>query len=558
MAERNPADSSVIKRGNRFNITKNRVEKLVVFGFDQGTAPVEAIRMGMLKYQPAIDQLKKNLDLNYPHKKQKIREMGNKVLTRGQIDHPDDIPLLLDLLDSILGVFQELGQSEVEMRRSMVRNADDFLPNGRVLEGLERALEDIASYLDDDGGESSEDEDTRPREQDLQQKRKLSEKVERQHAKIRARFERDDQDHSSMVRSPVLPQHESPTRAPSSRDQEVVEEEDVIMEPEGDKDDMEEEEAGSNFKGVAQKLPTTMEADAPPSDMQRSAIEAVGRSRPLESTPLNDASSRHRSYSRESVDDGERQVKRGILNLEKFKKVMGGGMNPDEMDSASDDDTPKVRKHRLLRGEEDFLLGPMDPIKRSRYMHGGATPFTAPSAITYKKKYEAAKKAFGDNPAKSSINALKAFNPSERAWSFGPGGLGIQILTKAAADSKDSKVTSPFNSDEYVKWSFATEFSDSQTRYIPWFMIAMKLYQRGTMEQAEYDEGCGETRRDAGTMWAEGNIDNFKDAVVKEIEEDRKQVLYMLETYFISITKHNERKMRGMGRDERGEKGKGE
>ena len=176
-----------------------------MLGIDQGSAPVEAIRMAMFKYQPAIDLLRKTLEHSYPHKKQKIMEVGNKVLTKGQIDEPADLQHLLELLDSILNVFQELGQAEVEMRRTMAaKNVGDFLPRGRVLGGLERALQDIANYVDESGEEFSEDEGEAPLEQSLQLEQALS----------------------STAKSPELPSHKTPARQQASRgrEQEVADE----------------------------------------------------------------------------------------------------------------------------------------------------------------------------------------------------------------------------------------------------------------------------------------------------------------------------------------------
>jgi hypothetical protein len=544
------SDASVIRRGTRHNTTNYRVKKLSVRGYDQGEAPIEAVRKVMFGYQPARVVLTKMLDANFPREKEKIMAVSHKVLTKGEIDCLTDIPHLLSLLDTILGVFQELAKNEVQLRRTM-RNVDDFLPHGRVLKGLENAVQDISNFVDDEGegfseddeilevpttadesalprgqllkevetnvqggscydAESSEDEDTIV---EASPKRKLSAASGRQRAKIRAILQREHPV-TPLPKRTQEPLMEEQT--PRGRRKEEIEEEDVFMGGKDDGEDMESESASSIL----------YENTQPTRDGNR------------------------------GNNDADTTLKRGAKNIEKFKMKMGEDLNPDVYGS-SDEDTPKRGKHRLPRGEERFLLGPIDPRAHCRFIHGGPAPFTEKTATAFKKRLEAATKAVGGDSSKANISALKAFDPSEKARTFGPGGLGFQLLSKPV-DTKESKMPNPCNPNEFVRWNYATEFSDSQTRYIPWFMLAMKMYQRDSMVEAVHDKACGTKRKEAAIVWAEANMEKFKGGVMKEIEEDRKQVLYMLETYFSCITRHNEKKMAEMGGAERGEKGKAE
>ena len=136
--------------------------------------------------------------------------------------------------------------------------------------------------------------------------------------------------------------------------------------------------------------------------------------------------------------------------------------------------------------------------------------------------------------------AIDELEAKTRMNHFGVGAEGFQVLRQIAdsANWKRNPITG-----RPVPWDFCFHISDSQSRYLPWFLLVAKMHKRYKMpvpklpvpnpaltkeQQAEQMVKCEEEYLEQML----GDQRHFLKALADEMVEDSNQLEYMVRTFF--------------------------
>ena len=112
----------------------------------------------------------------------------------------------------------------------------------------------------------------------------------------------------------------------------------------------------------------------------------------------------------------------------------------------------------------------------------GPVPFTGDSAKDYRDTMAKAKLAVLSCKAGEEVTDAKQLAALKKMADMGSGhnSYGVQSdgfqLLRAYTDPKNYK-TNPCDETKKVAWEASTEFTDSQSRYLPWFLLIAKVRQ---------------------------------------------------------------------------------
>ena len=136
--------------------------------------------------------------------------------------------------------------------------------------------------------------------------------------------------------------------------------------------------------------------------------------------------------------------------------------------------------------------------------------------------------------------AIDELEAKTRMNHFGVGAEGFQVLRQIpdSANWKRNPITG-----KPVPWDFCYHISDSQSRYLPWFLLVAKMHKRYKMpvpklpvpnpaltkeQQAEQMVKCEEEYLEQML----GDQRQFLKALADEMVEDSNQLEYMVRTFF--------------------------
>ena len=136
--------------------------------------------------------------------------------------------------------------------------------------------------------------------------------------------------------------------------------------------------------------------------------------------------------------------------------------------------------------------------------------------------------------------AIDELEAKTRMNHFGVGAEGFQVLRQIpdSANWKRNPITG-----KPVPWDFCFHISDSQSRYLPWFLLVAKMHKRYKMpvpklpvpnpaltkeQQAEQMVKCEEEYLEQML----GDQRQFLKALADEMVEDSNQLEYMVRTFF--------------------------
>ena len=175
----------------------------------------------------------------------------------------------------------------------------------------------------------------------------------------------------------------------------------------------------------------------------------------------------------------------------------------------------------------------------------GRQPFTTDTAkkvgdLQTKAQLAMQAKENGREVSVKDREAIDELEAKTRMSHFGVGAEGFQILRQIAdsANWKRNPITG-----KPVPWDFCYHISDSQSRYLPWFLLVAKMHKRYKMpvpklpvpnpaltkeQQAEQMVKCEEEYLEQML----GDQRQFLKALADEMVEDSNQLEYMVRTFF--------------------------
>ena len=175
----------------------------------------------------------------------------------------------------------------------------------------------------------------------------------------------------------------------------------------------------------------------------------------------------------------------------------------------------------------------------------GRQPFTTDTAkkvgdLQTKAQLAMQAKENGREVSVKDREAIDELEAKTRMNHFGVGAEGFQVLRQIpdSANWKRNPITG-----KPVPWDFCFHISDSQSRYLPWFLLVAKMHKRYKMpvpklpvpnpaltkeQQAEQMVKCEEEYLEQML----GDQRQFLKALADEMVEDSNQLEYMVRTFF--------------------------
>ena len=436
-------DMSVVVRGSRQRPSKPKVSTLRVLGKDHGCEVMAALRMAFKTYEPAVVLMKKSLrDPSYEGEGDEIEKFALRLLNDGMVEHPGELPMLHDLLQLTEGVLDRVMDREQEVKRLLIgREVQDFAIDGPVRRRLGEVIEAVE--------QQEHDEDEKQKE----------------NAILAAEFDADsfrDEDPFQEQQQVGGVDAEREARA-------------ITVSPAASRERSAEHGSQGHGKGE------------PCKKKSRSSLDSVFDQQDLadcEEVLLAEASNIKRPPSTASSSAAAIQpidtklARKGQAALVQFKKMGAGDLLPsDDSDEEAVDESVTARNPK---GKLRFLLGPMDPRARRRYINAGPAPFTGETAREYADTMKKARLALLNNETGGKPADAKQLAALEKmaARSTGHNSYGVQSdgfqLLKSFADKSCYK-NNPCDDSKKVAWEYSTEYTDSQCRYLPWFILIAKV-----------------------------------------------------------------------------------
>ena len=443
-SEEEMSDISVVARGSRQRSSVLKVSNLRVLGKDHGSEVMTALRMAFKKYEPAVVLMKKSLkDPSYEGEGEDIEKFAHRLMTEGTVDQPGELRMLSELLQITEDVLDRVLAREQEVKHLLPgQKGQYFAIDGPVRRRLGEVIEAV--------GEQEEEEEEKQRE----------------NAILAAEFEEDSfQDEDPFQERQQVEQVDAEREARS-----------IASSPTAARQRSAEHGSQGYGKGEPCKKKSKPSLESVFDDPQNLAdCEEVLRA---EASNIKRSPSTASSSSTDIQPIDAKLARTGEAALVQFKKMGAGDLLPsDDSDEEMADESVTARNPK---GKLRFLLGPMDPKSRRRFINAGPAPFTGETAREFGDTIKKARLALLNRDAGGETTDAKQLAALEKMAarstshnSYGVQSDGFQLLRSYVDKSCYKK--NPCDDSKKVAWEFSSEYTDSQCRYLPWFILIAKV-----------------------------------------------------------------------------------
>ena len=443
-SEEGMSDMSLVVRPSRNRLSRTWVSTLRVLGKDYGCEVLAALRMAFKTYEPAVVLMKKSLkDPSFEGEGEAIEKFALRLMSEGVVELPSELRMLLELLQTTEDVLDRVLAREQEVKQRLPgQKIQDFAADGPVRTRLSEVINAI--------GLQEEEEE---------------EKQQKENAILAAEFDADSfrveetfQESQSIDEINGGGQDGAITTSPTAVRERSLE-----------------HGSQGHGKGEPEKKKSRPSSESVFDEQNLADCEEILRA---------EASSRKTppSIGGSSLSDMQtvdaKLVRKGQAALAEFKKIGAGDLLPS--DDSDEEMTDEHVTARNPKGKVRFLLGPMDPRSKRRYINAGPAPFTGETAREHADMIKKAKLALinsgvGGKPvdAKQLAALEKLTSMKAGQHSYGVQSDGFQLL-RAYVDPANYK-KNPCDDSKKVAWEYSTEYTDSQCRYLPWFILIAKV-----------------------------------------------------------------------------------